>query len=130
MSYIIVGLPQIWAIEFLELRKFKNLPIVIVKKLPDGSKDHVMQALPFENASESMIINIFIDNLRGIRISESLERLLHVVPLQFDTRSVHKTKFFMYISSYVANPVVIESILRQFGLTFWQMDIGRMGITI
>ena len=84
MSYVFVCLPQVGAVEFLEIRKFQHLPIVVIEELADGGKHHVMQADFLEDAPEGVVVHILVDDLGRVRIAEALQRFLHVVPLEFD----------------------------------------------
>ena len=43
-----------------------------------------MEADFLEYASECVVIHILVDNLGGVRIAETFQRLLHVIPLELD----------------------------------------------
>lgn len=88
-----------------------------------------MESSLFEDTSETVIIDVLINNLGSACITETFQTLFHIVPLELDTTGMHETEFFMDVSCNVADPVVIKTILSKFRLAFGHMHIRSMTVT-
>jgi hypothetical protein len=83
----------------------------VVEILSKCAQYHAMLAILFEYTAKRVIIHVLIDKLGGVRIAETSQALLHKVPLKLNGTCVHESKFFMNVSSNMADPIVVVTIL-------------------